>query len=456
MNQFLTIDLGTTYFKVCLFSSQLELLALERVATPITRPAAGRVEISADSFTRRLTGAICELGRQVGGLDHVAAVCFASQANTFALVDDADKFLTPFVVWSDERARRMPNPLGVAGGSPEYARATGMTQLDFLFLPFKYAWLRRHQPDLVVRARRVVLLSDHLTHWMSGAWCSEAGLAGFTGLVDIRCSRWLPDACTEIGLPLERLPPIVRAGEDAGKIRPQLAAELGLPTACRFVIGCLDQYAGAVGTGNVAPGTLTETTGTVLATVRCSDQLEPSAPAGVYQGPACVPGRYYQLAFSNVAAGLLEKVRETLPGRPSYAELDRLAATVPAGCDGLQLDLPPTRAAAAPVFAGESPHHTAAHRIRAVMEGVAMELKHQLGLLCGDAKPTQIRCVGGAAKSSLWLQIKAQQLGLPVAAVDCPEPTSLGAALLAKSALTNTPLDHLVCRHVRTRSVSPI
>ena len=42
---------------------------------------------------------------------------------------------------------------------------------------------------------------------------------------------------------------------------------------------------------------------------------------------------------------------------------------------------------------------------------------------------------GGAARSSLWLQIKADVLGVATAATQCPEPTSLGAAVLAEAAL---------------------
>ena len=49
------------------------------------------------------------------------------------------------------------------------------------------------------------------------------------------------------------------------------------------------------------------------------------------------------------------------------------------------------------------------------------------------ALPGEIRCAGGAARSDLWLQIKADVLGVATAATVCPEPTSLGAAVLAKA-----------------------
>ena len=46
------------------------------------------------------------------------------------------------------------------------------------------------------------------------------------------------------------------------------------------------------------------------------------------------------------------------------------------------------------------------------------------------AEITEIRSLGGASRSRLWLQIKANVLNLPVTVTECGEATSLGAAIL--------------------------
>ena len=81
------------------------------------------------------------------------------------------------------------------------------------------------------------------------------------------------------------MPAVERAGTMLGTLEPTAAAAFGLPQDCRFVVGCLDQYAGAIGTGTVEPGRMCETTGTVLAAVRCADALADDPPPGVFQGP---------------------------------------------------------------------------------------------------------------------------------------------------------------------------
>ena len=52
-------------------------------------------------------------------------------------------------------------------------------------------------------------------------------------------------------------------------------------------------------------------------------------------------------------------------------------------------------------------------------------------ILAHDIAVTSIRSLGGAARSDLWLQMKADMLGIPVERPACPDAGSLGAAMLA-------------------------
>ena len=72
----------------------------------------------------------------------------------------------------------------------------------------------------------------------------------------------------------------------------------------------------------------------------------------------------------------------------------------------------------------------------AVDERVADELDGLIHALCGDSPPAEVRSAGGGARSDVWLQIKANRTGVPFVATDAPEPTSLGAAMLAAQALS--------------------
>jgi xylulokinase len=69
---------------------------------------------------------------------------------------------------------------------------------------------------------------------------------------------------------------------------------------------------------------------------------------------------------------------------------------------------------------------------RAVLEGLTYELRSNLDLLAAaGVEVGTLRAIGGGARSPLWLQLKADITGVPVARPRVTEAAGLGAALLA-------------------------
>jgi sugar (pentulose or hexulose) kinase len=279
---------------------------------------------------------------------------------------------------------------------------------------------------------------------------TEAGVAGLTAMIDIHQLTWREPAIAALALEKIALPVIQRAGADLGPIDQTFAAELGIPRGCRVVLGCLDQYAGAVGAGNVEPGMVSETTGTVLATVRCSDSFEPELERrGVFQGPGYREGLYYEMVFGNVSANVLEAYRRQWSNQPAYELLSDEASRVADGAEGLRFDR--LDGDARILFDGRTEQHHRGHEVRAIFEAVAESLNEQVDALCESARPRGLVSVGGAARNDFWLAIKANRLGCPITATACEEPTSLGAAILAASVIGREPVESVARRWVRRR-----
>jgi xylulokinase len=89
------------------------------------------------------------------------------------------------------------------------------------------------------------------------------------------------------------------------------------------------------------------------------------------------------------------------------------------------------------VFVGLSGHHGPAHMARAVLEGVAFNLRTILLALEEIAGPIPaIEAIGGGARSDVWLQVMADVWGVPVrrrSLVD--EANALGAAVVGGMAV---------------------
>lgn len=451
MSKILALDLGTSYFKAALVDQSGSLCALHKVPAPITHPQEGYCEMAPDRFRQVIAQAITHLGvTSSNALTDVAAVTFSSQSNSFLLLNSEDQPLTPFIIWADERAKSQEDQVPALSRAPDFRRTTGMMQMDWQYAAAKLLWLRRQRPEIWRQARRLCLISDYLTLWLTGRHVTEAGAAGLLGIVDIHKLQWRQRACDQLALPPSWLPAIVRAGTDLGLIVPEVADALGLPKTCRFVVGCLDQYAGAIGAGNVVPGMVSETTGTVLATVRCARGFNADTESATFQGPGFNPGVFYQMLFGCTSANLLEWYRNCLPERLDFDSLCRRAAKIPPGAEGLTLRPDADKGTLEKGFIGWSSRHTIGHAVRSIMETVAFALAEQVNRLCGSERPVEVRSCGGAARSEVWLQIKADVLNVPFVRTACPSPTCLGSAMLAARALQWADLGELARNWVRT------
>jgi xylulokinase len=155
--------------------------------------------------------------------------------------------------------------------------------------------------------------------------------------------------------------------------------------------------------------------------------------------PAALPGRYL-IANEQETAGMcltflrdhLFFDRDGLTGDApvdAYARFDELAAQVPAGQRGAAfytMALRRANACGGPRHSGWVPRaplqHRRAHLIRAVLEGVALNLRWLLPYVerFAGRRFETIRAIGGGAKSALWCQILADVLNRPIAQVENP------------------------------------
>jgi xylulokinase len=73
--------------------------------------------------------------------------------------------------------------------------------------------------------------------------------------------------------------------------------------------------------------------------------------------------------------------------------------------------------------------------LRALLEGVALEMRLNLDILeKAGHKISELRAIGGGARSDIWNQLKADVLGKKITVMNVTEAGCLGVAMLAKAA----------------------
>ena len=454
MSAFLGIDAGTTAIKAVLFDLDGQPLASAAKEYSLDTPSPAVVELDAEVYWEACVRAVRDTLQQsrIHPQD-VLALAISSQGETIVPVDNRGSPLRPAIVWLDSRATEEASEIAACFSPKEVFAVTGQPQVTPGWPACKILWLRRHEPRIFEQTAKFLLLEDYLLHRLTGQYVTERALQTSSLLLDIRNGSWWRPMLPILGIEEHHLCRLVNPGEVVGHLTTDGAEACGLSSQTRVVTGALDQVAGAVGAGNISAGLVSETTGGALAICATLDRP-------LFDPQARVPCHYHAqentyclLPWAQTAGMALRWFRDTFcleessaaceAGVDSYYPLTEGAALVPAGSEGLTV-LPHLSGAACPefnpharaVFFGATLSHGKPHFVRAIMESVAYMLKRNLDIveeLGGSV--SEVRSLGGGARSDLWLQIKANVLQKPVRRVAAPEAACLGVAMLASVAV---------------------
>lgn len=369
----------------------------------------------------------------------VIAIGPTGQMHGLVLLDAQDAVLRPAILWNDQRTAAECDAIRARVGHQRLLAITGNDALPGFTAP-KLMWVRDHEPAVYARARHVLLPKDYIRLCLTGEYATDKADASGTLLFDLRARDWSAAVLAALDIPAPWLPPAFEGPQITGYVSAAAAAATGLAAGTPVVAGGGDQAAQAVGVGAVRPGIMAVTLGTsgVAFTSTDAPRIEPQGRLHAFCH--ALPDRWHLMGVMLSAAGSLRWYREAFAPDVSYDALLASAAEAPPGSDGL-LFLPYLTGERTPysdplargAWVGLTLRHRRAHLIRALLEGVAFGLRDTVALLrAADAGAMeQVRISGGGARSTLWRQILADVLGVPLLATATVEGAGYGAAVLA-------------------------
>ena len=449
MKLLLALDVGTTSVKAGLFQADGVCLGTALQEYVLISKSADQAELDAETYWQ----AACKTIKQVVvsakiNAAEIAGLTVSSQGETTIALDGAGTPLRNALVWLDNRAGVQSEQLKALLGDEVYER-TGIPDVVATWPACKILWIKQNEPQIFAKAAKFVLVQDFLVQRLCGNFVTDGSISCTTLLYDITTHDWWPKALQAVGINESQLPRLLPVGASAGTLTASVAAELGLSTQTRVVLGGMDQSVGAIGAGNIGAGVISETTGAALA-IQASildPMVDKSKQTPVYVHS--VPGEYLFVPVCPTAGMAFKWFKDQFcgeeiaqaerEGSSVYELLNRLAESVPAGSDGLVMlphlmgaFSPESNPAAKGVFSGFTLHHGRGHFIRAIQEGVAFMLRRNLELIeRSGVEITEVRTTGGGSRGKLWNQIKADVCNRPFVTLENEDTALVGDAILA-------------------------
>jgi gluconokinase len=441
----LALDVGTTGVKAVAFdlASPWRHVAIREY--PLLEPQPGWQVQDPESMLNATAAAAAECVAVAGGAE-VLAVALSCAMHGLLALDAGMRPLTPLITWADARATEQARFLRASGQARELHRATG-TPIHPMTPLTKLMWFSHNDPQTWARARWWVGLKDYLLYRLTGTLVTELSSASGTGLLDMATGAWSPAAVALSGVSMDQLPPIV-ATTATLSLSPGAAQRVALPAGTPVVAGAADGPLGNLGTGAITCGVAGLSLGTSGA-IRMAvpkPQVDDDGALFCYAltdsvwvvgGAVSNGGVVVRWAGDSLAPDVSAPA-----GDLADEALLSLAATVPAGSDGLVM-VPYLLAERAPLWDPDLPGaylglrrgHTRAHLIRAAVEGVCRQVAVITDSLDRIARVTSVRVTGGTFRSPLWREVMAAALNRPLHLVAAAEGSALGAAALGLLAL---------------------
>jgi xylulokinase len=435
-------DLGTTGNKATLFDAETGVAAASLFESYKTAyPHPNWAEQDPEDWQRAIyMGTLRLLEQAAIPPGAVAVVTFSGTMNGALPVDAAGRPLRPAVLWADQRAAAEAQHLADAYGAEQVYRCTG-SRPGAAYTAAKLLWIKGHQPEIYAQTRQVLQSKDYAAFLLTGVFATDYSDASNTNLFDLERRAWASDLIRAAGLEAEKLPPVHPSTAVIGRVTPRAAGHTGLLAGTPVVIGGGDGACATVGAGSVLPGDAYTYVGSSAWIAVTADRPVYDPRMRTFTLAHLDPRLYMPLGSMQCAGGSLDWIEGLLRGEGDerlYESLDAAAAAAPPGAHGL-LFLPHLMGERSPywnpgargAFVGLSMAHGRPEVARAVMEGVAFNLRSVLDALGAvRAGTTAMRLIGGAARSGAWRQILADVLGLPIFLPALPaQATSLGAAI---------------------------
>jgi len=437
-------DLGTTGDKASLHEDDGQLVATVTITYKTHFATGGVAEQDPAQWWRATCEATRQLLEQTGtSASRVSVLGLSGQMMGAVFLDRALEPVRPAMIWADHRSGEQAARVAGQVSVEETYRITGH-RLNPTYSLTKIAWVHENEPEVWAKTRWVCQAKDYIVSRITGRLVTDPSDASSTNAYDQSTQQWSSRMLDAAEVDVAVLPEIVPSTSVVGTVRAKVAEELGLLTGTPVVIGGGDGPLAAIGAGVVGPkdGAYMYLGSSSWVSFAATEPLhDPQMRTMTFNH--VVPGFFMPTATMVAGAGSLQWVSEVLAPHGEGADITTLLAEA-VHCLALEDDLlflphllgersPYWDPSARGAFVGLTRAHQRGNLVRAVLEGVALNLLTciQAFRACGR-RITEVAAIGGGAKSDLWLQLFADAFDVTVVRRNIiDEANSLGAAVAA-------------------------
>ncbi|WP_299726020.1 FGGY-family carbohydrate kinase [uncultured Endozoicomonas sp.] len=447
---FLAIDNGTQSVRVLVFDNQGNEVAKSKIELDAyISEHPGWAEQDPEYYWQ-------SMGKAFDGLwalgtvrpEDIRGVSLTTQRYTMINLDENKKPLRPAIVWMDQRKAEPEKPVGGLIGVG--IKLLGLSNLiNDLRSKSRCNWVAQNEPEVWCRTKHYVNLSSYLTYQLTGELKDSTGSTMGYLPYDYKRQCWAKKSDLKwklLSCTRDMMPELIKTGELLGHISAEASKITGLPVGLPMIAAASDKACEVLGAGGSDPhigclsygttATINTTTSKYIETIPFIPPYTAAIP-GFYNTEMMVYRGFWMVSWFKTEFAHYEQRKAKELGLETEQLFDDLLNQVPAGSMGLMMQpywspgvrQPGPEGKGALIGFGDV--HKRAHIYRAILEGLAYELR--LGKEQIEKRSrvpiTRLRVSGGGSQSDAAMQLTADIFGIAAERPHTYEASGLGAAI---------------------------
>src|SRR5690606_7983345 len=269
----------------------------------------------------------------------IGAIGIAYQMHGLVVVDKSHTPLRNAIIWCDSRAVQIGNE-AFSQLQEQSFLATHLNSPGN-FTASKLAWVKQHESAVYEQIHKFMLPGDYLSMCFTGEINSNVSSISEGVLWNFEKNQLSDLLLNHYGIDESLVPHLLPIFSTYGKIRPSVADELGFSSDVVVSFKAGDQPNNALPLNELEPGEVAATAGTSGVIYAVTDQLVYDHESRVntfahvnYQDTNPNLGVLLCINGTGIQNSWLKKITA---GRYGYPEINKYAAAVPIGSEGVQI-----------------------------------------------------------------------------------------------------------------------
>ena len=440
-------DLGTSGNKATLFSEDGKMIASRTMSYDTVFSEGNIAEQNPSDWWEAIVNTTRELLKHTNAYD-IAGIALSGQMMGCLCVDRQGKPLRPHILYCDQRSTEEESFLSEKIDPLDFYGITGH-RISASYSIEKLMWVKKHEPEVFRNTYKILNAKDYINFKLCGRMATDPSDASGTNAYDLNKWQWSDKIIEAAELDIALFPEVRSSIDVIGEVTEAASHETGLKAGTPVICGGGDGSCAGVGVGCISPGMAYNCLGSSSWIALTVEKTIVDEQRRTMNWAHVVPGMLHPSGTMQTAGSAYKWMVEQLCGQESaeakatglnvYDLIDEQLLKSPVGANKL-LFLPYLLGERTPrwnvdakgAFIGLTLAHQHGDMLRAVMEGITMNLGLIVSIFRKHTPIDSITVAGGGAKNKIWQQMMADIYQTEIKIPDyLEEATSMGAAVLA-------------------------